>query len=156
MSHFITKALIVQIPDKLRWWPIFGEPVSVETLTHDGMSAQAKAYSYRSGSIWGVSRQTYNAWGLTSWEVFILRAGSPGEKFSPVPGVDPGAEVLVHVSRKQHCEKLLRLLESLPDHGLRAVESEHLFRELEPYFRIGVFSERLLDNPAAITRGGGA
>ena len=154
MKHFLTKSLLVQIPGKLRWWSLFGEPENVTTLTPGGMASQAQAYYFRPGAIWGVSRQSYNAWGLTSWEILLLRAVSPGESFSPVPGIEPGAEVLVHIRRKEQCEKFLRLLESMPDHGLRPAECEHLFRKLEPYFRIGVFSLRLLENPDAIVSGG--
>src|SRR5690554_1465775 len=110
MNHD-TKIINVHFPGRRNWWLLFGSPRTVHPVSVEGLASTAELLSFVSGSLFGVSHQTLNEYGITDWEVWILRAVSPGEEASLIPGIRPGAQILLYAHGQERAKTLLRYLD---------------------------------------------
>lgn len=76
--------------DRLNYWLRFGAPIAEQISDRRRSTAD-----FKSGQCFGYIRWQANAYGTELWRLYVLRAGRPGDILSKVPGVAPGAEILL-------------------------------------------------------------
>lgn len=91
----------------------FGRPVSERIL--DG---NRRVLSFAPGSIFAFVRWTSNDFGTVLSRIDILRAAIPGQRYSTVPWITPGAESLLRLSGWPKVERVLQLIDVVEAIGI--------------------------------------
>jgi hypothetical protein len=87
---------------------LFGRPV-------DGQSASDRdsVHHFKTGQIFGFVRWRGDEFGTQTWRVVVAQAGRPGERMTRIPGVKPGAHLLLHAFGKTRAKRALRAIDVL-------------------------------------------
>ena len=86
----------------------FGRPVSEKVLDRN-----RRVLSYAPGSIFAFVRWTSNDFGTILSRIDILRAATPGQRYSTVPWITPGGESLLRLSGWPKVERVLQLIDAV-------------------------------------------
>ena len=84
----------------------FGCPVSEKIIDH-----HRRILSFEPGSIFAFVRWTSNDFGTVLSRIDILRAATPGQRYSTVPWIDPGGEILLRLSGWPKVERVLHAID---------------------------------------------
>ena len=68
---------------------------------------------FHPGDIFGYERWSGDRFGTQSWQIFVLQASEPGRHLQVLPGIKPGAEILVSAHGKPASKRLLALLDKI-------------------------------------------
>jgi hypothetical protein len=77
------------------------------------ITRQRREVSFAAGSIFAFVRWTSNDYGTVVSRIDILRAVGPGERYSTVPYVRPGGEILLRISGWPKVEKVLQAIDAI-------------------------------------------
>ena len=91
----------------------FGKPASERIL--DG---SRRVVSFAPGSIFAFVRWTSNDFGTVLSRVDILRAATPGQRYSTIPWISPGGESLLRLSGWPKVERVLQLIDVVEALGI--------------------------------------
>jgi len=72
-----------------------------------------RVLSFAPGSIFAFVRWTSNDFGTVLSRIDILRAASPGQRYSTVPWIKPGGESLLRLSGWPKVERVLQLIDAV-------------------------------------------
>src|SRR6516165_1111722 len=86
----------------------FGRSVSEKLVDRN-----RRVLSFAPGSIFAFVRWTSNDFGTTLSRIDILRAASPGQRYSMVPWIKPGGESLLRLSGWPKVERVLQLIDAV-------------------------------------------
>jgi len=86
----------------------FGRHASEKVLDRN-----RRVLSFLPGSIFAFVRWTSNDFGTVLSRIDILRAVSPGQRYSTVPWIAPGGESLLRVSGWPKVERVLQLIDTV-------------------------------------------
>ena len=86
----------------------FGHPVSEKKLDH-----HRRIVSFAPGSIFAFVRWTSNDFGTVLSRIDVLRAVTPGQRYSTVPWISPGGESLLRLSGWAKVERVLHLIDAI-------------------------------------------
>jgi hypothetical protein len=115
-SHF-TRVTTMHIP-RVRIVSLrFGKPVRRE-----GRTRAQRTHYFVPDAIFGLIRWHGNEYGATLWQLSILRAVRPQQAASTIPGVMPGAEVLLRVSSVSNVRWVLSLIRQIEARGIPATD----------------------------------
>ena len=89
-------------------WLRFGKPVASRILDR-----RQRTESYTRGQLFGLVRWTSNAYGTSRSSLDIVRAVGAGEPVTPVPQIDPGGELLLHVHGWPKVARVFRLIDAI-------------------------------------------
>ncbi len=64
--------------------------------------------------------------GTQTWRVVVAQAGRPGERLTRIPGVTPGAHLLLHAFGKSRAKRVLRVIDMLSE--------AHVLHEIAPAY----------------------
>lgn len=81
-----------------------------------------RVLSFAPGSIFGFVRWTSNDFGTVMSRIDILRAIAPGQRFSTVPYVKPGGEILLRLFGWQKVERVLQMIDAIEALGIDPVD----------------------------------
>lgn len=70
------------------------------------------------GQLWGYVRWEANEYGTQHWEAWVLRAGAPGQEITTVPGVQPGAQVILCARGAARVHRYFESLDMLDNIGI--------------------------------------
>jgi hypothetical protein len=84
----------------------FGRHVSEKVLDRN-----RRVLSFLPGSIFAFVRWTSNDFGTVLSRIDILRAATPGQRYSTVPWITPGGESLLRLSGWPKVERVLQLID---------------------------------------------
>ena len=104
----LTRVDLAFYPDTVNDWLRFGAPWRLEHLDR----RRSRAW-FRPHATFSYVRWRANEYGTQSWRCFVLQAAAPAEIATRVPGVHPGAHVLVNVSGVTYSKRLLSLFDDL-------------------------------------------
>lgn len=79
--------------------------------------------SFAPGSIFAFVRWAANDFGTILSRIDILRAVSPGERYSTVPHVRPGGDILLRLSGWTRVEKALQAIEAVEALGIHPADA---------------------------------
>lgn len=110
----LTRVAILFVPERANDWLRFGAPVEERVV--DRRRALA---SFTPGALFGYVRWRASGFGTELWRAYVLRAGAPGETLQTIPGVTPGAEILVSTATEGRVKRLLALIDALDAAGVK-------------------------------------
>ena len=117
MNRSRTRVALVFVPDKRNVWLRFGRP------THEAIiDAKRRTADFSPGSIFCRIRWEANLYGTVLWHLAVLQAASPGEPAQRVPGIMPGAVILLQVSTPTRVKSALRLIDAVEATGVDAAD----------------------------------
>jgi Protein of unknown function (DUF2840) len=97
----------------------------IENRIRFGLSVSEKAIdrnrrvlSFAPGSIFAFVRWTSNDFGTVLSRIDILRAATPGQRYSTVPWIRPGGESLLRLSGWPKVERVLQLIDAVEALGI--------------------------------------
>lgn len=102
---------------KIERWIRFGTPISERTLDR-----RRRIAVFAPDSIFAFIRWASNEHGTLVSRIDILRACRSGESYSTVPGVRPGAEMLLRVVGWDKVNRVLRAIDAVEALGFAAQE----------------------------------
>jgi hypothetical protein len=112
MSEF-TQVELTWLEDRIENWIRFGQIVEEHVI--DG---QRRRVSFAPGSIFAFVRWASSDYGTIVSRIDILRAVRVGEKYSTVPFVRPGGEILLHLAGWPKVEKVLQAIDTVEALGI--------------------------------------
>lgn len=89
-------------------WLRFGKPVASRILDR-----RQRIESYAAGQLFGLVRWASNEYGTLRSSLDIVRAVGAGEPVTPVPQIDPGGELLLHVHGWPKVARVFRLIDAI-------------------------------------------
>jgi Protein of unknown function (DUF2840) len=96
----------------------FGRPVSEKVL-----DLNRRLVSFAPSSIFAFVRWTSNDFGTVLSRVDILRAATPGQRYSTVPWIKPGGESLLRLSGWPKVERVLQLIDAIEALGIHPADA---------------------------------
>jgi hypothetical protein len=96
----------------------FGRHVSEKVLDRN-----RRVLSFLPGSIFAFVRWTSNDFGTVLSRIDILRAVTPGQRYSTVPWITPGGESLLRLSGWPKVERVLQLIDAVEALGIDPAEA---------------------------------
>jgi hypothetical protein len=98
----------------------FGRHVSEKVLDRN-----RRVLSFLPGSIFAFVRWTSNDFGTVLSRIDILRAVTPGQRYSTVPWITPGGESLLRLSGWPKVERVLQLIDVVEALGVDPADAAH-------------------------------
>ena len=100
---------------------LFGRPtLSVR------VSEYLEEFHFNPSQVFGFVRWRGDQYGTQTWRVVVAQAGCPGERMTRIPGVDPGARLLLHAFGKTRAKRALRVIDMLSE--------AHVLHEIAPAY----------------------
>jgi hypothetical protein len=79
--------------------------------------------SFAPGSVFAFVRWAANDYGTVASRIDILRANSPGERYSTIPYIRPGGEILLRLSGWARVEQALQAIETVEALGIHPADA---------------------------------
>ena len=117
----ITKLSLIEATQQTNDRLLFGRPHNPNKL--DG---QIEELRFKPLQIFGFVRWRGNQYGTQTWRVIVAQAGCPGENLTQIPGVKPGAHLLLHAFGKTRAKRALRVIAMLSE--------AHVLHEIAPAY----------------------
>lgn len=108
-----TEVELYFVKGKIERWPRFRTPISERTLDR-----RRRVATFAPGAIFGFIRWASNAHGTLVSRIDILRACDNGEPCPTVPGVKPGAEILLRTVGWEKVQPVLRAIDAVEALGI--------------------------------------
>ena len=89
----------------------------------DPLDGRRRRVSFAPGSIFAFVRWASNEYGTVVSRIHILRAVAPGERYSTVPFVQPGGEILLNLARWPKVEKVFHAIEVVEALGINPADA---------------------------------
>jgi hypothetical protein len=86
----------------------FGRPVSEQILDRN-----RRVLCFAPGSVLAFVRWTSNDFGTVLSRIDILRAATPGQRYSTLPWINPGGDILLRLSGWPKVERVLQLIDAV-------------------------------------------
>lgn len=112
MTAVVTVELL-WIEKTVERWIRFGRVVEDEILDR-----RRRQVGFAAGSVFAFVRWAANDYGTQVARLDVLRAVEPGETYSTVPGVTPGAEMLLRAFGWTQVERTLRTIDAIEATGV--------------------------------------
>ena len=112
MTEPLTRVAIHFVPKRINHWLRFGDPVR-----HRYLDRQRAVAWFDPDQIFGYVRWEANEYGTVLWRVYVLRAGRPDDVMGRVPGVFPGADMLLRLDGQAKVKRGLAHIERLEKAG---------------------------------------
>lgn len=116
MNAALTRLDLRSVPRRGNVYLRFGAPV----LTRRTGAGKRSVYFTAESTLCRVWWER-NRYGTTRWELAVLQAKSPGSAMQKMPGVTPGAALLLSVGGEQNVKFVLRLIDTLEREGIAPV-----------------------------------
>jgi Protein of unknown function (DUF2840) len=104
----LTQVELFWLKKRIENWIRFGR-IAQETI----LDRNRRVVWFAPGSIFAFVRWASNDYGTAVSRIDVLRAVRPGERYSTVPYVRPGAEILLRLSGWPKVEKVLKAIDAI-------------------------------------------
>lgn len=108
----LTRVTVVWRAGVSEEWLRFGNPVAARVIDR-----HVRTESYAPGQCFALVRWAGNAWGTQRSSLRIVVAPAPGAPCSPLPGIEPGGEVLLAAVSWTRAARVLRLIDTVEAAG---------------------------------------
>ena len=98
-----------QVNDRVR----FGHPMGERIIDR-----RCRIELFAPGAVFGYVQWRANRFGTELWRIWVLRAGAPGERLETVPGIAPGAHILLNLAGQTRVARALCLIDAIEAGGL--------------------------------------
>ena len=89
-------------------------------------SSKLKELHFKPPQIFGFVRWRGDQYGTQTRRVIVAQAGRPGERLTRIPGISPGARLLLHAFGKTRAKRALRVIDMLSE--------AHVLHEIAPAY----------------------
>lgn len=121
VTTILNTSMIGKSPRRHNHRLLFGSPSATCEPTFSNT-----AHRFRSGQTFGFVRWRGDSFGTQSWRVIVAQAGCPGERLTRLPGIQPGAHLLLHAFGKARAKRALRVIDLLSE--------AHVLHEIAPAY----------------------
>ena len=90
------------------------------------VSENLEELRFNPSQVFGFVRWRGDQYGTQTWRVVVAQAGRPGERITRIPGVKPGAHLLLHAFGKTRAKRALRVIDMLSE--------AHVLHEIAPAY----------------------
>jgi hypothetical protein len=108
-----TEVELLHLKGRTEHWIRFGREVEERVLDR-----RRRVFCFAPGSVFAFVRWAANDYGTIISRIDILRAVRPGEAFSTVPWVRPGAEILLRISGWPKVQRVLAAIDDVERAGI--------------------------------------
>ena len=112
MTTSLTRATVLFLDGKVNDRVRFGRPTAERIIDR-----RCRVELFAPGALFGYVQWRANAFGTELWRFWVLRAGEPGARLSTVPGIAPGADILVSVAGAARVPRTLELIDAIEAAG---------------------------------------
>src|SRR5215469_6274536 len=130
----VTQVELLWIENRIRFGHIIHQTI---------LDGRRRRVSFAPGSIFAFVRWASNHYGTVVSRIHILRAVAPGERYSTVPFVQPGGEILLNLARWPKVEKVFHAIEVVEALGITVIPPMR-HRSIGTTFTTGLASTRRL------------
>ncbi len=144
LTHIRLRQAKLRANDRL----IFGAPLERFPYAPGG-----EFLCFEPGQIFGFVRWRGDGYGTQTWRIVVAEAAFPGARLTAIPGVEPGATLLLHAFGNTRVKRALTMIDTLKkQHELSGIASDywrHLHLcfeqdiEPDPYDEIGFAALRM-------------
>ncbi len=113
-----TDVELLWLEGQIERWIRFGKPAGERLIDR-----RRRVVSFAPGAIFALVRWQAGEFGTTLSKIAILRAVVPGEAFTTVPFVAPGADILLNVSTWQKVQAVLAAIDAVEAIGVNAEDA---------------------------------
>lgn len=110
----LTEVELLHFEGRIERWVRFGWHAGERIIDR-----RRRVLSFAPGAVFGFVRWAANDYGTAVSRIDVLRSIGPGEPFSTVPFVTPGAEILLRLSGWPKVEQVLAQIDQVEALGLR-------------------------------------
>lgn len=113
MGEFLTRVELHFGRDFFNYYIRFGEPRQRNDLD------RRRAFEYYApGQLFGYVRWEANEYGTRYWRIWVVRAGDPVILLHRIPGVTPGAEILLQLSGGTRVKRAFEAIDAIEALGI--------------------------------------
>ena len=109
----LTHVELTWLEKRIQNWIRFGRTAEEHVIDN-----QRRIVSFTAGTIFAFVRWAANDYGTIVSRIDILRAVGPGERYSTVPFVRPGGEILLRLTNWPKVEKVLQAIDTVEALGI--------------------------------------
>lgn len=113
MTRSLTRATVLFVDGKVNDRVRFGRPATERIFDR-----RCRVELFAPASVFGYVQWRANRFGTELWRFWVLRAGAPGERLETVPGVAPGAHILLSLAGEARVTRALELIDAIEAQGL--------------------------------------
>jgi hypothetical protein len=114
----LTRVELLWLEGRIERWIRFGQ-IAEETV----LDRRRRVVAFAAGEVFAFVRWASNGYGTVVSRIDILRAVGPGEAFSTIGFVEPGAEILLRMSNWPKVNEVLRAIDAVERAGVAAEEA---------------------------------
>lgn len=108
LTNKLTRVELLWLEKRIENRIRFGRPVSEQIL-----DPNRRVLCFAPGSILAFVRWTSNDFGTVLSRIDILRAATPGQRYSTLPWINPGGDILLRLSGWPKVERVLQLIDAV-------------------------------------------
>jgi len=112
-TNNLTQVELLWLKSRIENWIRFGRIAEQKVI-----NSNRRVVSFSPGSIFAFVRWVSNDYGTVASRIDILRSVTPGERYSTVPYVRPGAEILLRLAGWPKVEKVLQAIDAIEALGV--------------------------------------
>ena len=117
----VTRLLLLQAGKRGNDRLLFGRPK--QSLR---VSEKQEELRFKPLQMFGFVRWRGDQYGTQTWRVIVAQSGCPGERLTRIPGVNPGAHLLLHAFGKTRAKRAFRVIDMLAE--------AHVLHEIAPAY----------------------
>jgi hypothetical protein len=114
----LTRVELLWLEGRVERWVRFGR-IAEETI----LDRRRRVVAFAAGEVFAFVRWASNGYGTVVSRIDILRAVGPGEAFSTIGFVEPGAAILLRISGWPKVNQVLRAIDAVEQTGVAAEEA---------------------------------
>ena len=112
-TNDLTQVELLWLKGRIENWIRFGRIADEKII-----NSSRRLVSFSPDSIFAFVRWSSNDYGTVASRIDILRAARPGERYSAVPYVRPGADILLRLAGWPKVEKVLQAIDAVQALGI--------------------------------------
>jgi hypothetical protein len=117
-ANDLTQVELLRLKQCIENWIRFGRIADEKII-----NGNRRVVSFSPGSIFAFVRWASNDYGIVASRIDVLRAVKSGERYSTVPYVRPGAEILLRLAGWPKVEKVLQAIDAVEALGIDPAEA---------------------------------